>query len=86
MTKKWILVTGGLGYIGSHTCVALIEDGYHPVVVDNLRNTRIETKNAIEEITGQSLEFYEMDAKNSVEVAEKIGPIDGIQSILHGVL
>ena len=74
---KRILVTGGLGYIGSHTCVALIEAGYHPVVVDNLRNTRIETKNAIEEITGQSLEFYELDAKNSVKVAEKIGPIDG---------
>ena len=74
---KRILVTGGLGYIGSHTCVALIEAGYQPVVVDNLRNTRIETKNAIEEITGQSLEYYELDAKNSVEVAEKIGPIDG---------
>ena len=74
---KRILVTGGLGYIGSHTCVALIEGGYHPVVVDNLRNTRIETKNAIEEITGQSIEFYELDAKNSVEVAKKIGPIDG---------
>ena len=74
---KRILVTGGLGYIGSHTCVALIEAGYQPVVVDNLRNTRIETKDAIEEITGQSLEFYELDAKNSVEVAEKIGPIDG---------
>ena len=70
---KRILVTGGLGYIGSHTCVALIEAGYHPVVVDNLRNTRIETKNAIEEITGQSLEFYELDAKNALEVAEKIG-------------
>ena len=74
---KRILVTGGLGYIGSHTCVALIEAGYHPVIVDNLRNTRIETKDAIEEITGQSLEFYELDAKNSAEVAEKIGPIDG---------
>jgi len=74
---KRILVTGGLGYIGSHTCVALIEAGYHPVVVDNLLNTRIETKNAIEEITGQSLEFYYLDAKNAVEVADKIGPIDG---------
>jgi UDP-glucose 4-epimerase len=74
---KRILVTGGLGYIGSHTCVALIKAGYHPVVVDNLRNTRIEIKNAIEEITGQSLEFYELDAKNSVEVGDKIGPIDG---------
>ena len=47
---KQILVTGGLGYIGSHTCVALIEAGYHPIVVDNLRNTRMETKQAIEEM------------------------------------
>ena len=61
---KRILVTGGLGYIGSHTCVALIEAGYNPVVIDNLRNTRIETRSAIEEITGQSLDFYELDAKN----------------------
>jgi UDP-glucose 4-epimerase len=74
---KRILVTGGLGYIGSHTCVALIEAGYHPVVVDNLHNTSIKTKIAIEEITGQSLEFYELDAKNSEAVAEKIGPING---------
>ena len=65
---KRILVTGGLGYIGSHTCVALIEAGYHPVVVDNLRDTRIEIKNAIEEITGQSLEFYDLDAKNLREI------------------
>ena len=72
-----ILVTGGLGYIGSHTSIALIEAGYKPVVVDNLRNTRIETKKAIEEITGESLEFYELDAKNTDEVSNKIGPIDG---------
>ena len=38
---KRILVTGGLGYIGSHTCVSLVEAGYHPVVIDNLRNTRL---------------------------------------------
>ena len=54
---KRILVTGGLGYIGSHTCIALVEAGYHPVVVDNLRNTRASVKDAIEDITGKSLEF-----------------------------
>ena len=75
---KKILVTGGLGYIGSHTCVALIEAGYQPIVVDNLRNTRIETKLAIEEITGTPLTFYELDAKNTSEVANAIGPIDGV--------
>jgi UDP-glucose 4-epimerase len=74
---KRILVTGGLGYIGSHTSVALIKSGYKPIVIDNLCNTRIETKDAVEEITGQPLEFYELDAKNTKHVAEKVGLIDG---------
>ena len=77
---KRILVTGGLGYIGSHTCVALIEAGYRPVVIDNLYNTRIEVKYAIEEITGSNIEFYELDAKNTDEVAESIGEI---HSVIH---
>ena len=63
-----ILVTGGLGYIGSHTCVALIEAGYHPVVIDNLRNTRISVKHAIEDITGDPLECYQLDAKDAIGV------------------
>ena len=73
-----ILVTGGLGYIGSHTCVALIEAGYHPVVVDSLRNTRISVKKAIEEITGKSLEFYQLDTKDTNAVSASIGKIDGV--------
>jgi len=73
-----ILVTGGLGYIGSHTCVALIEAGYHPVVIDSLRNTRVSVKQAIEEITGKSLEFYQLDAKDSIAVSASIGNIDGV--------
>ena len=73
-----ILVTGGLGYIGSHTCVALIEAGYHPVVIDNLRNTRISVKQAIEEITGKPLEFYQLDAKDTIAVSASIGNIDGV--------
>lgn len=75
---KRILVSGGLGYIGSHTCVALIEAGYHPVVIDNLRNTRISVKKSIEEITGVALEFYELDAKDAEYVSNVIGQIDGI--------
>ena len=75
---KRILVTGGLGYIGSHTCVALIEGGYHPVVIDNLRNTRLSVKKAIEEITGKPLEFYQLDAKDPDTVLASIGNIDGV--------
>ena len=75
---KRILVTGGLGYIGSHTCVALVEAGYHPVVIDNLRNTRLSVKKAIEKITGKPLEFYQLDAKYHNEVSASIGEIYGV--------
>ena len=75
---KRILVTGGLGYIGSHTCVALVEAGYHPVVVDNLRNTRLSVKTSIEEITGKPLEFYQLDSKDPAAVSSSIGNIDGV--------
>ena len=75
---KRILVTGGLGYIGSHTCVALIEAGYHPVVIDNLRNTRLSVKEAIEDISGKALEFHNLDAKDVKSVSNSIGQIDGI--------
>ena len=75
---KRILVTGGLGYIGSHTCVALIEAGYHPVVIDNLRNTKLSVKKAIEDITGKPLEFYQLDAKDTATVIASIGNIDDV--------
>lgn len=75
---KRILVTGGLGYIGSHTCVALIEAGYRPVVIDNLSNTRLSVKEAIEEISGSVLEFYELDTKDTKSVSNSIGHIDGV--------
>ena len=57
---KRILITGGLGFIGSHTCVALVEAGYHPVVIDNLRNSDLSVKSAIEEIINNPLEFYQL--------------------------
>ena len=50
-----ILVTGGLGYIGSHTCVELLDAGYDIVVVDNLYNADISVKDRIEKITGKTL-------------------------------
>ena len=59
-----ILVTGGLGYIGSHTVVSLLEAGYEVVAVDNLSNSSLEVLNAIETITGKSLIFFELDLRD----------------------
>lgn len=56
-----ILVTGGAGYIGSHTCVELLENGYEVVVVDNLQNSNEEALRRVKEITGKELKFYKID-------------------------
>ncbi|MDO9549303.1 MAG: SDR family NAD(P)-dependent oxidoreductase, partial [Candidatus Marinimicrobia bacterium] len=56
-----ILVTGGAGYIGSHTCVQLLENGIDVVVLDNLSNSSEESLKRVQEITGRSLEFHKID-------------------------
>ena len=56
-----ILVTGGAGFIGSHTCVELLNAGYDVVVVDNLVNSSRESLNRVQEITGKTLRFYEVN-------------------------
>lgn len=56
-----ILVTGGAGYIGSHTCVELLENGYEVVVLDNLCNSSKESLQRVEQITGKKVTFYEGD-------------------------
>ena len=53
-----ILVTGGAGYIGSHTCVELLNNDYEVVVVDNLYNSCEEALHRVEKITGQTITFY----------------------------
>ena len=53
-----ILVTGGAGYIGSHTCVELLQAGYEVTVVDNLSNSKEESLRRVQELTSQSLPFH----------------------------
>ena len=55
-----ILVTGGAGYIGSHTCVELLESGYDVVVVDNLCNSNPESLNRVKELTGKDVKFKDI--------------------------
>jgi len=78
-----ILVTGGLGYIGSHTVVELIEAGYDPVIVDNLSNSRPEVLDGIEKITGRRPVFYPYDLRNREQVKEIFDNHPGLQGIIH---
>jgi UDP-glucose 4-epimerase len=77
-----ILVTGGAGYIGSHTCVELLNAGYDLVVVDNFSNSKIESLNRIKEITGKEVTFYEVDLLNR-EAVEMIFKQHSIEAVIH---
>jgi UDP-glucose 4-epimerase len=61
-----ILVTGGAGYIGSHTCVELLQAGHDVVVVDNLSNSKEESLRRVQELAGRSLEFHKIDVLDEV--------------------
>lgn len=63
-----ILVTGGVGYIGSHTCVALLEAGYTVIVADNLCNSKAEILDRVEQITGKKITFYKIDMTNEAAI------------------
>ena len=77
-----ILVTGGAGYIGSHTVVELLESGYGVVVVDNLSNSNKESMNRVKKITGKSPVFYEADVRDRAAI-EKIFTENKIDYVIH---
>ena len=80
--KIMILVTGGTGYIGSHTVVQLMEEGYETVVVDNFVNSKPEVLDNIEKITGKRPLFVEADLRDR-EALEKIFTAYDIDSVIH---
>lgn len=74
-----ILVTGGLGYIGSHTVLELVDNGYEVVIVDNLSNSEIETLGYLEKLTKKKLPFYQMNVTTpEIERIFKEHQLDGI--------
>lgn len=77
-----ILVTGGAGYIGSHTCVELLEDGYEVVVVDNLCNSSYEALKRVEKITGKSVTFYQFDVQDKERLREVFAK-EQIDAVIH---
>ncbi|MCU4769092.1 UDP-glucose 4-epimerase GalE [Bacillus toyonensis] len=77
-----ILITGGAGYIGSHTCIELLNNNYKIIVVDNLSNSSIESLNRVKEITGKQFKFY----NESVLNREKMNEIfleNNIEAVIH---
>lgn len=78
-----ILVTGGAGFIGSHTCVELLNAGYEVVVVDNLYNASKESLKRVEEITGKSVKFYEADIRDKEAMNAVFDKEPEIESVIH---
>ncbi|MEG2275695.1 MAG: UDP-glucose 4-epimerase GalE [Clostridia bacterium] len=77
-----ILVTGGAGYIGSHTCVELLNSGKEIIVVDNFSNSNPESLKRVKELTGKDFKFYEVDVKD-LEKMDKIFAENEIDSVIH---
>lgn len=77
-----ILITGGAGYIGSHTCVEMLNGGYDIVVIDNLDNSSKKSLERIEKITGKTLRFYENDVRDKSALKKIFGEND-IEAVIH---
>ncbi|MBQ3555728.1 MAG: UDP-glucose 4-epimerase GalE [Bacteroidales bacterium] len=83
MSKGKILVTGGAGYIGSHTTVELQNAGYEVVIVDNLSNSNADMIDGIERITGTRPAFYQVDCNDKVAMKDVFENNKGIKGIIH---
>lgn len=80
---KKVLVTGGAGYIGSHTIVQLVEAGYNPVIIDNLCNTSIKNINGIKKITGKNVKWHNVNCTDKMAM-QKIFKQEGkVIGVIH---
>lgn len=77
-----VLVTGGAGYIGSITCVSLIENGHQPVILDNLSNSTVAAVRAIQTVSGEMPDFHEGDL-NDTALVERVLSANGIEAVVH---
>ncbi len=80
--NRKILITGGAGYIGSHTCLVLLEAGFEVAVVDNLCNSSREALRRVETITGKKVSFYEADVRDAAKLSQ-IFEAERPQAIIH---
>ena len=77
-----VLVTGGAGYIGSHTCIELLNAGHEIIIVDNYSNSKPESLQRVREITGKDFAFYEVDLLDRVAL-EKVFDENQIEAVIH---
>jgi len=82
MSKK-ILVTGGAGFIGSHTCIELLNNGNEVVVVDNLYNANKKSLEVVEKVTGKKVTFYEVDIRDEEKLNEVFETEKDIFGVIH---
>ena len=83
MTEKKIIITGGAGYIGSHTVVELYNSGFTPIIIDNLCNTSVKNIEGISKILGKEIKWYNADCTNT-ETINKIFSEEGdIEGVIH---
>ena len=79
---KSVLVTGGMGYIGSHTVIELIKNDFEPVIVDNLSNSSVSVLDRLEKITGTRPKFYKIDLCDKKNL-EKVFKKHRFSSVIH---
>jgi UDP-glucose-4-epimerase len=78
-----ILVTGGAGFIGSHTCLSLLEQGHDVVVVDNLSNSSMESLERVKKLAGRPMDFYCVDICNQDDLAGVFAVHGDIEAVIH---
>jgi len=77
-----IMVTGGAGYIGSHTCLELLNAGYQVIVVDNLSNSKITSLQRVQELTDKKLTFIQADLRHKPAL-EQVFTEHSIDAVIH---
>ncbi len=78
-----VIVTGGAGYIGSHTCLELLNAGYQVTVIDNLCNATQESIKRVEDLTGRPIAFFEVDLVDKTKLQEVFAQTSGVQAVIH---
>ena len=78
-----VLVTGGTGYIGSHTVVELMQHGYDVLIIDNLSNSNVDVLNGIADIVGKRPDFVNLDCTDAAALGELMSRYTDIQAVIH---